>query len=458
MIVRKLMGQLGHGLVANVSAQSFALLVQLVVALVTIPVFAMLWGVEAFGVWLILFTLPAYIALTDFGLVGATASAMTAAAARGEENLAAAMFKQLAGSMFPLGLLVIGLAGAFATFGSHSQLAFAQDAAGGKAHIIVFALSCFAIFALWSRTLHAALRATGHFAKGAYCIALTALVEVALAAGFALAGWGLAGAALGYAMGQAGGLLAMLVIVRRYAPQFPPALFSSSLRHLRSLGGPALALVAMALGQAVLLQGTVMVLGLVAGAAAVPAFTAMRTLARLGVQSVAVVNQAVMPELTMARARSDTQRSADLVALNLTSALAIVVPGGILLGLFGPQIVDLWSGSVIEADSTLALVMAGVLAAGGLWGALAGFLTATNEQSRFAVMLLITSIVGLALALPLSEAIGASGAALAVLGVEVVMLGWTAHQAMRTGFFDAKAILAGPKRTVSIVRRWLASS
>ncbi len=454
-MIQRILSSLGSGLTGNVSAQSLALLVQLVVALVTIPVFAQLWGLEAFGIWLILFTLPAYFSLVDLGFVGAAANEMTAAAARGDTGEASALYRELTGATFTLASAVMLLAGFALAYRPETLLDFAQEAAGGFAGLTIFALTAYAVFALCSRAFHAALRASGHFAKGSYCIALTALLDVTLAAGIAWSGGGLAGAALGYAMGQAIGLLAMLILSRHYAPEYTPSVVTTSLRHLRPLAAPAIALVTVTLGQAALLQGTVVVLGAAAGAAAVPAFSAMRTLARLGVQGVAVINQAVMPELTMARSRQDFAREADLVALNLLAALVIVVPAGITLALLGPWIVDIWSGGVIAADRSLALIMAGILVVGGLWGALASFLTSINQQARFAPMLLGFSLAGLAVSYPLSVKLGASGAAFAVLAVEIIMLGWTVRQAARAGFLNAKSVVAAPSRAEDIMRSWL---
>ena len=446
MFSRRFLYRFGSGLLGNVSAQSLALLVQLVVALVSVPIFATVWGLERYGVWLILFTLPAYLALIDLGFVGAAGNAMTAQVSCGKRAAAVSLFRALSAASFWSGAILLGVLATLFLSAELGWLAFADKATTGRTPETIFALAAYAIFALWARTLYTALRATGHFAKGAYAIALAALLDIALAAGIALANGGLLGAAVGYAIGQACGLAAMTMLVARHAPDFRPCFLSANLDVLRPLVRAALALVMVAIGQALLLQGTVVVLGLAAGAAAVPSFVALRTLARLGIQAVAVVNQAVMPELTMARARPDAERVRNLVAINLAAAAAIALPASIALTALGPIIVRFWSGSVISAGPALSGIMALVLLFGCFWGPLASFLTAENLQARYALPFVVVAAAATLLAYPLSQAFGASGAALAMLLVDIAMLIWTARAVWQAHFLKGLPISDIPRR------------
>ena len=73
-----------HRLVAGTLAGTYGQLVQLVVQLLSLPVFTAHWGLAGYGSWLILFTLPSTLAIADLGLTSAGGNSMTAAAARGE--------------------------------------------------------------------------------------------------------------------------------------------------------------------------------------------------------------------------------------------------------------------------------------------------------------------------------------------------------------------------------------
>ena len=438
--------RLSRGLLGNFGAQSFALFVQLICAILAVPIFSGLWGLEVYGIWLICFAVPSYLALVDLGYTGAVANEMTAQVAKGETGRARRLFRQLTGAtiagLFAVFCLMALLLNSF----GERWLNFAADATDGEASNLMIALVAYSLTGMATRAIFTALRATGHYAIGSYVVGGTALLNVLLACGLALAGAGLLGAALGYAIGEMVGLITMLALKRRYAPDFHVACLPEGISSLAGLNTAAIALFAVAIGQAMLLQGSVIALGAAAGAAAVPAFVAARTLARFGIQMVAVFNLALMPEITMAAAREDRERSSDLVALNLVFALAILVPGSLLLALFGSEVIELWSGGVIHASPSLIVVMAGVMLAGGLWSPMASFLTARNRQDQYAFALLVLSALGVALTFSLAGKFGASGAALSILAVDIVLLGWTFNRAGKSRFFDAHSLRAAPAR------------
>lgn len=440
------------GLTGNVSAQGFALAVQLVVALVTVPIFARTWGLENYGLWLLLFTLPSYLALADFGYGGAAANAMTADVARGERNKALGLHRELTGATASGSLAVFALIAILVWLAGKPLLGFAESAADGRAVPTVLALAVYALVALNARARGNALRATGHYAKATYCIGFSALLAVVLAGVAALAGKGFLGAACGYALGEAVGFAIMTWLVARHAPDFRSALLPKGALLLAPLTHAALGLVSLAVGFALILQGSIIALGAAVGAAAVPAFTALRTISRVGVQSVGVVSLAVTPELTMARARGDAERARDLVSLNLAVAMVLVVPAIGVLVLFGQDIVDLWSGGVIHTSRSLVAVMAIIMALGVLWGPLAAFLTADNLQSRYAHAFVLFATVGVALAYPLAKVAGGTGAGIAMALAELALLLWCWRQARRAGFVDAGVLRNAPARALALVQ------
>ena len=72
------------GLIGNLGSNGFAQAVQIVLQLLTVPLYSRFLGIERYGVWLLLTTVPAYLAFSDFGLTAASAADMTARLARGD--------------------------------------------------------------------------------------------------------------------------------------------------------------------------------------------------------------------------------------------------------------------------------------------------------------------------------------------------------------------------------------
>ena len=85
---RSLAGRLGRNLAAQLYNQTATLLIQLVL----IPVLIFAWGIETYGVWLVLTALAAYLALSDLGLTFVAKNEMAMQAAAGDRENAVATF------------------------------------------------------------------------------------------------------------------------------------------------------------------------------------------------------------------------------------------------------------------------------------------------------------------------------------------------------------------------------
>ena len=79
-------------LMSNMGAHGAFQIVNLLIQLVSVPILAGAWGLETYGVWLILITLPYYLIVSDFGLTAAAANDMTAAVAQDRRDDAVRTF------------------------------------------------------------------------------------------------------------------------------------------------------------------------------------------------------------------------------------------------------------------------------------------------------------------------------------------------------------------------------
>ena len=192
-------------------------------------------------------------------------------------------------------------------------------------------------------------------------------------------------------------------------------------------------MMAVPAAQATFLQGMVLVVGAAAGPAAVPAFTTVRTLSRLGVQAATLVNLALMPEFTMAVARSDLRRKADLLAINMVSSAGVLVPLFIIVAVLGTTIIPIWTHGSVKPSLDLVISMSFVMLINGLWWPFANLILALNRHAIYSYFYLACAAVSILTAYPLVQAMGATGAALAMLALDVVMLVYTSVQADHHG-------------------------
>ncbi|MXP15380.1 hypothetical protein GRI44_11530 [Altererythrobacter confluentis] len=441
----------GRGLVGNVSGQSASFLAQLAVQLVSVPVFTLSWGIERYGIWLILYTLPAYLATLSLGFGGAAGNDMVAAVAQGRRHDAARTYAAVRSGFAGLSL-VAALIGAALIFGPAARLLdFAQPYAHGQAQWAAMALVAYGLANLQMSNWALALRATDGFARFLYLASITAMVEMAIALALVLAGGGLVMAAVGLAVGRCAGWLATGLMIHRHAPWLAQSGWAFSMGEARRLARPALAMAMVPLGFAIQLQGTIMALGMAAGPAAVPVFTTVRTLARFAIQLTSVVNVASMPVFTHAAAQDDTARKADLVALNLTTALVVLLPAAMAIALAGPAVIRIWTGGAIIAPAALVAVMAASLVFGGLWLVLANLVLALNQHGRYSYAFVGLACVSVGACAVLARSMGALGAGITAAGFDMAMLVMLVWQARRAGILAAGSFSTAPRRSWTLI-------
>src|SRR5271170_2561156 len=80
-------------IIRGISANVYSQLVQTLLQLLSVPILATHWGLETYGAWLVIFTVPAYLAFADFGFAAAAGNDMTHSIARGDRAAAIETFQ-----------------------------------------------------------------------------------------------------------------------------------------------------------------------------------------------------------------------------------------------------------------------------------------------------------------------------------------------------------------------------
>lgn len=361
--------------------------------LVSVPLLSLHWGVELYGLWSMLFAVPSLLALGDFGFASAATAQVTMEVARGNMTGARAAYH---GS---LRIVVFFTAALFIFAGLAcfllpeaiwpNQTGFSPD----DARMTAFAFCCYALLVVLGAMALVVFRSTGAMALGTVINSFTLAAETTVIALIVLKGGGLAAAALGMLGARAAGVLAMITIAWISSPELRPGLRKPDQSVTSALVPAAMAGMAITLGNTLLVQGSVLALGLAAGAAAVPAFTAARTLARLALQGAQTLALVLMPEFAAAIARGQTERANTLVGAVALVALALSLPFALGLAIWGPELITLWSGGALDAGPGLMVAMGLSALAGALWGPLSNLLLAINRQGSFSYVYILAAAI-----------------------------------------------------------------
>lgn len=444
---------LSPGLAGNIGANSLGQIIQIFIQLVSVPVYAHYLGVTNYGVWLIFFTLPAYLAFSDFGLTIAAGNDMTMRMARREIGGARTTYRALRRGVNIIILVLFALAWLLLFVAAPHLLDFAAEACGGKPREVLLLLLAYGLAALHGSATFAAFRANGEYSVAAYRMQWISLVEAVAAITMALAGQGLPGMALAYFATRQAGMIWLWLLLHRRAPALIHGPSDPILERVQALAPSAAAAVVLPVANGVVLQGMIAVIAALAGPAAVPAFVATRTLTRLPVQLAALINSASMPDYTAGEARGDDARKTDLVALTLLAMAITLVPAAIVIALTGKWLLLLWSNGALEVAETIVLALVLSMVANGCWVPLSNFMLAINRHDRFTYAYLAFSLAALGLARVLIPDLGALGAAIAVALLDLTMLLLVVWHSWRLHIIDAFVLRTAPARAWRLVAR-----
>ena len=370
-------------LLQAVGSNIFIQAVQIAVQLLALPILVTHWGLHTYGVWLMLFTVPAYLAMADLGLASAAGNDMTASVARGNREQAIAVFQAVRLATMAQGVVLIGVA-ALKLYVLFPDLhAGIEPEAQGQARPALLALIAFGMISLQNGVTGNGYRATGGYATGGYLIATVTGLEAVAALAVVMLGGGIAAAAYAYLAARAIGSVVFGIGLAARARWLVTLRWRSSLAVLRALMRPAIAVMALPIAQAISLQGTVLVIGAAAGSSAVPAFTAVRTLSRVAVQCILIVNHALMPSFTAAAAVDDAERRRGLATVSTLTSFLFVLPAFLVLTFGGRTVVSIWTHGTVHPALSLVVAMACMMVVNAIWQPLSNLILSVNRHESY---------------------------------------------------------------------------
>jgi O-antigen/teichoic acid export membrane protein len=379
----------------NASAHGVGIASSILLQLLTIPVLFSVWPKETVGQWLLIMTLPTYLALSDLGFTTAATIRMTSSFVRNNRDQQVTTFQSL---LIVVIVLAAGLGG-LAVLGVIAGAKALDDAIPWLRElwaplVLVIAYSA---LQLLSRVPVAALRASNRYVTATFVLDGAFLVEGLAVLAVALLSTDLTHCAATIAIIR---LLAIGLLVGIQTTHLPWLTFGFDLARLsevRALAHPSIAAAAIPFSTALLVQGALLVAGGVLGPLAVAVLAPIRTLTRFPVLLVSVFSRGAMPEVAKAHAAG---RRHDLKRINRTSALALIfvlLPALILLGVGGPWIIAIWTNGQVEASLTLVLILSASAFFHAVWTFNANLLVAMNQHLFMAKFALFGSASTLAL-------------------------------------------------------------
>lgn len=409
--------RIGRGLGANI----YDKLVVAGVQLALVPVMAIGWGLDVYGAWVLLATIPSFLGVSDFGFATAAGTRMTMLVERGERDAAVCAFQSawVMVAICSAAMAVVAIGAVIAVPARWLPTAAGLNAAEARTTLLL--LLAYGIVSLQGSIVATGFRCTGLYALGVMWFANTLLIENGAAVLVVLAGGRPTQAAAALLVARIAALAVQQRLLHRRVPWLRMGWRQASRDEVRVLAGPALAVAALPVAQASFLQGTALALGAAAGAAAVPAFTATRTLSRIGLQMTQLLTHALMPEFTAAVARHDRSAQARMLVATLAAAAVVALPFAALLVIAGRPMVALWTHGVIHPPQLLMIAMAATVVLGGWWNPLSNLILAMNRHAGYSYPFVVLAVLTMPASYILSQSIGAAGAGWSIALLDAAM-------------------------------------
>ena len=410
-------GRLVRGVGANLLGKFWVVLSQIV----TVPVLLTVWGAKGYGVWLMIWAIPSYVTLSDFGFGSAAAIFMTAMIARGERDEALGVFQSVGLLVTAiLAVIVLVAVAVWSQFGRVMSL-IGFEAVPSDTALAFLLLTLYSAVWVEMMVVQVGFRSTKRYARGTVLLDIVQPVETALALGVVWIFRSYVAFATILLVIRLPALLIYYVQLRRDEPWLHLGWSHASWRIVRRMMKPALANFGMPLGLAMSLQGVIVTVGIVFGPAAAGIFGAVRTVTRLPLQLVTVITRASQPELTIAHSLSDKPLIARLVTLSGLTTIICIAPF-LLISPWAAPVMRIISHGQVSVQPGFYAVMQCLACLQAITSALAMFLFAENKLQKIVVWYLLAGGIAMAAPLLLQGRVSLTGLAVVYAIMEMLII------------------------------------
>ncbi len=449
----------GARIAAALAAHAFGQAVTVASQLVLTPLYFRLWGAATYGEWLILASVPAYLAMADLGIGSAAGNEMTMRAAAGDRTGAQ---RTLLGALWVAGgaaalALALGLMAAACAY--HWQMPHTPNVAPVHAALILVGLALTVALGFVGGLASAGFRCCERNALGIMAANSARLAEALTVAALLLARQPPVVICLGMVGVKVAAVAVQWLVLWRVCPWLFVPRLRADRAIVQRLIKPALGFLAFPLGNALALQGPILIVGAVFGGPAVAMFSALRTLARVPMQLTTMLNSSVWPEMSRAQGSGNLNLLQRLHRTSWGMTALLVLGMAIALELLGRPIALLWLGDSAPFEPLVFSLLLLLTVVSALWNSSAVVLTATNSHLALAGIYVAVTASSLALGTALAPAFGWLALLGCLAAAEAAMLAWVLPQVLkltsdRLPDFAKSALYGGLRRLTS---RWSSS-
>lgn len=392
-----------------------------IIQIAGIPLLLKYWGVNYYGEWLILFTIPSYIGMSDMGLGSSTTSELSILIQAGEEAEAREILRNTFWFILLIGgLPFLILALSVFTLPWYDWLNFAAIVEGDfKVTFILLILYIYLALFLTLPLGYYRVRKIYH--RERYISSFFRVLEFLLIVAAVMAGSKIVIVALIYLLVRMLQFTFVLFDLTLKFREFRLLPFGFNFKKISYLLKPGLSAMTIYLGQNLMTQGLVSIIGIALGSAQVVLFSTTRTLINMVKQVVGIINLSITSEFSYSFGARDFPLLRKL--FRITNRVNAIIAFGMLtlLYFFGHWIFKVWTGGKVEIiEPFFLLFLVGTLFS-SVWNVRLVLLVATNKLGYSGIMFLVNAVLLIVLNAFLIGYWGLTGMAISILVFELAM-------------------------------------
>jgi O-antigen/teichoic acid export membrane protein len=392
-----------------------------IIQLVQVPVFLHFWNTPLFGEWLILNSIPAYLSFSSIGFGNVAGNEMTMMVARNDREGALRVFQSCWWLIVLICATMVALLSGALYFLPAAHLLKLTHISQSDTKWIIFYLGLSILFGQIEQLLQSAYRCIGRYPYGTALKTILSFLAFAGTIASVALGHGPRVTALVFATINIAGTLLLCFFVHHDIPWIEFGWRFASMSEIRRLAPLAIAFMGFPAGNALNLSGTLLAVGYALGPVAVVVFGTARTVSRVALQMVQMINTTFEPEMSIAYGAGNYDLIRTLLRRACQLALFVAIVVVLIMMTFGPWFLTHWTGGHVPPSHTLLSILLLVVIFYALWSTSSTLMLSTNQHQRLASYYVFGTSLTCIACYFLARAFGLYGAAASLFLSEIVM-------------------------------------
>ncbi|MGI4828004.1 MAG: lipopolysaccharide biosynthesis protein [Janthinobacterium lividum] len=392
-----------------------------IIQLVQVPVFLHYWPLALYGDWLVVNAIPSYLSFSNIGFGSVAGNEMTMLMGRKDQEGALRVFQSCWWLIVLLCSVVTAIFAVVLYTLPVARWLNLNVMTQSDAKWVIFLLGTAVLFGQLEQLLQSAYTCVGRYPYGSFLKSVMTLVAFVAMLLPVVLGYSVRYTALAFSIANALGTIVLCFTVRHDVPWIRYGWQHARFAEIRRLSGPAIAFMGFPIGNALNIQGTLLAVGHVLGSVDVVVFGTARTVSRVALQMVQMVNSTFWPELSSSFGAGNMPlvRALHRRACQMALAIALVLIATMMT--IGPWFLSHWTGHRVPPSPRLLFLLLLSVFFYSLWSTSSTLLSAINQHRKLSLYYLIATSITILLTVVMAKYHGLLGAAASLVVSELIM-------------------------------------